>query len=279
MTIMIETYPPPLVDTPPLVDKLEVADPYPYGWRYVQRSRPDGSYDVEYVSLTLEDVLHPEEGDQVTHSDIHQRRIRYLCNIFEAALAGDETAVVLNDVRIKWDTPDIKAHGPDIMVILGVRERKNWSTFEVAEEGVRPALIIEVTSPETQGIDRSNKLEEYDLAGVPLYIMVDTVTRRRQSILRLLGYRQSATAYQPLTPNERGWLWLEPVRLWLGLEENELVCYNEAGQPLSDYASLATALTAAESRAQAEAQARAQAEARLRELEAELRQLRGEAAL
>jgi len=40
-------------------------------------------------------------------------------------LADAPTAVVLDDVRIVWDIPDLKPHGPDIMVIFGVRARKN----------------------------------------------------------------------------------------------------------------------------------------------------------
>jgi len=170
-----------------------------------------------------------------------------------------------------------------------VRERKNWSTFDVAEEGVRPALIIEITSPETASIDRSNKLEEYDLAGVPLYVIVDSVTLRKQPSLRLLGFSQTPDGYQPLAPNERGWLWLDPVRVWLGIADQEIVCYDEAGTPLGDYRTLAVALVEeTEARADAErqiaeaAQAReaaehraAAAEARIQELEAELRRLRG----
>lgn len=47
----------------------EVADPFRYGWRYVQREE-NGTLLIEQVPLTLEDVLHPREGDQVTHSAI-----------------------------------------------------------------------------------------------------------------------------------------------------------------------------------------------------------------
>src|SRR5688572_16019942 len=112
-------------------DGVDPADPYRYGWRYVRRDHEDGTYLMEQVPLTLEDVLHPQEGDQVTHSAAHERRARYLCDVFEARLSGDPTAVVLADVRIAWDVPDLGAHGPDVAVILGVRERKNWSTFDV----------------------------------------------------------------------------------------------------------------------------------------------------
>ena len=44
------------------------SDPYRYGWRYVRQDRDDGTYVTEQIPLTLEDVLHPEEGDQVTHN-------------------------------------------------------------------------------------------------------------------------------------------------------------------------------------------------------------------
>lgn len=51
-------------------------DPFRYGWRHVERRREGGTRVLERVPLTLLDVLHPQEGDQVTHSDAHQRRCR-----------------------------------------------------------------------------------------------------------------------------------------------------------------------------------------------------------
>jgi Uma2 family endonuclease len=187
-------------------------------------------------------VLHPEEGDRVTHSDAHQRRRRYLCNVFEAQLAGRCDAVVLDDVRIAWDHPDLKPHSPDIAVIFGVRARRNWSTFDVAAEGVRPALIVEITSPETASVDRSSKLEEYDFAGVPLYIIVDTITLRREPTLRILAYAQTSNGYTVLAPDAEGRVWLEPIAVWLAIVDGELVCFDAQGQPLGDYLALAQAL-------------------------------------
>ena len=251
----------------PLSHPAAPGDPFRYGWRYVPHQLADGNWTVEQVPLTLEDLLHPEEGDQVTHTDAHQRRRRYLCNIFEARLRSDPHAVVLDDVRVKWDLPELKPHGPDIMVVLGVRERKNWSSFDVAQEGVRPTLIVEITSPETRAIDLTFKLDEYDLAGVPLYVIVDAVQRQGREVLRLLGYRQTATAYEVLPPDDQGRLYLEPLRLLLGVSGGELVCYDEAGRVLGDYSTVDAARLAAEARA-------AEAEARLRAVEAELARLR-----
>jgi colicin import membrane protein len=280
-TSLIEVLVPGDPATPP--------DPYRYGWRPVERRREDGTVSVERVPLTLADVLHPQEGDQMPENDAHERRRRYLADVFEARLAGDPTAVVLSNVLIAWDIPGLGGHGPDVAVIQGVRRRRNWGTFDVAAEGARPALIVELTSPGTAGLDRSEKLEEYEQAGVPLYVIVDGVARRQRPTLRLLGYTLTPSGYQPLAPDERGWLWLAPVRLWLGVEGDEIVCYDEDGRPQGDYRALAVAVTAAERarmeaeraraeaerRATAEAAARAEAEDRLRALEAELRRLRG----
>jgi Uma2 family endonuclease len=280
---MTATAQPAATSIPDIGEHAAHSDLYRYGWRYVRRDLPDGNYVMEQAPLALEDVLHPEEGDQVTHSDAHQRRCVYLYDVFRARVSDDPTAVVLHHVRIAWDVPELQPHGPDIMVIFGVRERKNWTTFDVGQEGVRPALIVEVVSPDYASLDRSNKLEEYDMAGVPLYVIVDTVRQRERTLLRLLGYRQTAAAYAPLAPDERGWLWLEPLKLWLGIRDDEVYCFDEAGAQIGDYTAVTaahaavTAALTAERQARAEAEDRATAaEARLHALEEELRRLRGE---
>lgn len=255
----------------------ERVDDFLYGWRYVEQRLPDGSTRFEQIPLTLEDVLHPQEGDQVTHSDLHQRICIYLFNVFRGLLAALPSAVVLHDVRVAWDVPGLKGHGPDLAVIFDVRERKNWSTFDVAQEGVRPALIVEVTSPETRSLDLTTKLEEYDLAGVPLYVIVDLVHRKGQIVPRLLGYRQTPMVYEVLPPDDRGRLWLDPLNVWLAVEEQHIVCYDAAGRPLGDYLELQAALAAEIEARAADVAARAAAEQRIRELEAELLRLRGEA--
>ena len=272
-------------------------DPFRYGWRVVRRDIGDGHLEEELIPLRLIDLLHPEEGDQVIQNYAHQRHVRYLADVFQARVAGDPHAVVLADMRIAWDVPELKAHGPDVMVIFDVRELRNWGTFDVAQEGTRPAIIVEVTSPETRKFDLYDKVEAYDRAGVPLYIVVDAVERQGKTVIRLLGYERVMSVYQPLIPDERGWLWLAPLRIWLGVRDNEVYCFDEQGKQIGDYTELVEHLVEAEERAAtaeeraataeeraaiaeeraaAEAAARAAAEARVRALEAELRRLRGE---
>jgi Uma2 family endonuclease len=244
-------------------------DPFRYGWRYIRRTRPDGLVALVQVPLTLEDLLHPEEGDHVTHSRDHERFRKYIANVLEARLQGDPSAVVLIDVRVAWDIPELKPHGPDIAVVFGVREQQNWSTFDVAQEGVRPRLIVEITSPETRQIDLFDKVDEYEMAGIPFYVIVETYTARRMTLRRIRGYKLEDGAFATLSPDERGWLWIEPAGIWMGVRDNQVECYDQAGDLIGDYvdvdaarASEAQARAEAEARAAAEAQARAEAEAR-----------------
>jgi hypothetical protein len=256
--------------------------PFYYGWRYVRRTRPDGSEGLEQIPLTPEDVLHPQEEDHVVQSDDHQLVCAYLGNVVRGRFAKDPTTVVLQDVLLAWDTPGLRPLAPDIAVIFGVPERKNWSTFAVAEEGARPVLVIEVTSPTTRETDLARKLDAYDLAEVPFYIIVDSFERKGVLTRRLLGYQMTPQGYVVLAPDERGWLWMAPVGLWIGIHENRVECYDSAGLYVEDYVEMLTARTEAEARARAEAAARTEAEARaqaaearLAAVEAELRRLRG----
>jgi len=243
-------------------DTDDAADPFRYGWRYVRRTRPDGLIALEQVPLTLEDLLHPQEGDHVTHSRDHERFRKYIANVLEARLQHDRSAAVLIDVRVAWDVAELQPHGPDIAVVFGVREQQNWSTFDVAQEGARPALIVEITSPETRQIDLFDKVDEYEIAGVPWYVIVETYTSRRTTLRRLKGYMLEDGAYTTLAPDERGWLWIEPAGIWMGVRDNQVECYDQAGALIGDYTDIDMARQEAEARAAAEAQARAGAEAR-----------------
>jgi hypothetical protein len=61
-------------------------------------------------------------------------------------------------------------------------------------------------------------VEEYAVAGVETYILIDTIQPRGQATLQLIGYTLAPDGYQLLAPDERGRLWLEVPRIWLGIE-------------------------------------------------------------
>ncbi|ABU56742.1 Uma2 family endonuclease [Roseiflexus castenholzii] len=259
-------------------------DPFRYGWRFVPRPTPDDPRHLEQVPLTLEDVLHPEVGDFIVHSDRHETDRMYLTEVLRARLESSGAAIVLSDVRIAWDIPDLRPHGPDVMVIPGIRERQNWSTFEVAVEGARPALIIEITSPETRENDLERKVAHYARAGVAQYVIVDDMGRGRTRRLRLLDYRLEHGHYVAHPADANGRVYLAMANLWLGIEGDHVVCYDEHGIAFGNYATVVQQAAEdrararaeaeareAEARARAEAETRARAEAEAREAEARAR--------
>src|SRR5262249_52850207 len=128
-------------------------DPFRLGWRYVRVRRPDGTEELDQAPLTLEDVLHPEVGDVIVESDPHDSDRSCLKSVSKVRLKDDATAVVLSDCQVDFNIPGVKPLCPDLAVFLGVRRRTTWSSFNVAREGARPAMVIEVTSPDTRSND------------------------------------------------------------------------------------------------------------------------------
>jgi colicin import membrane protein len=286
-------------------------DPFRYGWRYVRRQLPDGTLDFDMVPLTLEDVLHPQEGDRIPENSRHERHRRYFNNVVEKRLSRRPTFLSLSDCLIDWDVPGLRAHSPDLVVL----ERDlpwpwgSWSTLHVEGEGARPVFVIEIVSPSTRNNDIVAKVEHYHRARVPLYVIVDSESE--EGSLRLVAYRYAPAGYVPLLPDERGRLPLEPLGLYLLVVGARVAIFDtETEKELGDYTAVCEALAAevrareaaekaaaeaerreqeqaaarqaaeqaraeAERREREQTQARLAAETRLQELQAELERLRG----
>ncbi|MDQ3031054.1 MAG: Uma2 family endonuclease [Myxococcota bacterium] len=162
--------------------------------------------------------------------------------------------------------------GPDVFVVLDTdrRERPSWVAWE--EGGKLPDVIIELTSPTTESIDRHDKMELYArIWRTGAYFLYDPLTHRFE------GYELDASerAYRPMEPLPSGDL--PVVSLGLALGVRELPCnhlpppslrwIDAAGRPLPTGSE--RALRAEEERDRAREE-RDRAEARARELEAEL---------
>lgn len=196
-------------------------DPWRHGWRYVKVHLPDGSYDLDQVPLTLEDVLHPEEGDHNLHCDGHDEDCRYLKSVLKARLANDSSALVLSDCRVDFGAPGVRPLGPDVAVFLGVGRVNDWVTFDVAAEGARPVLVVEVTSPDYWKNDFIKKVDFYHRAGVPLYVIVDSNESASRRKIDLYAYRNTPDGYESIELTDRRIL-LEPVGLWLEVTEGDV---------------------------------------------------------
>ena len=277
-----------LLEKPPTVENN--INRFRLGWRDVARLGANGRIEYDRVPLTSFDILHPKEGDFQVHSTEHKAFCVYLDNVLSAQVAHDPHAVVMHDTGVRWDDPELLWHSPDVALIYGVREVKKWGMFDVAQEGTRPSLIIEITSPETRSIDLIDKADQYERAGVAYYVIVDAYISKRHPAYELIGYELTPDGYVAIAPNGRGWLWLEPAHIWIGLNGNQLECYDSQGVLFESYVDVAEArkeakkraelaeerAEQAEERAASELLARLALEDRLRALEAEVRRLHGE---
>jgi colicin import membrane protein len=282
------TKPADMPQTGPVKKRKKGAASFRYGYRDIPIKLKNGDWDIKRVPLTLEDVLHPQLGDVHVLGDPHDDDCVYLKTVLKARYVADRSVVVFHDCGIFWDVPSLKHLSPDISVIFGVKKRKDWTTFHVEKEKVRPSLIIEITSRSTRRNDVVTKVKQYARAGVLHYVMADAAGTEGRRKLTLIAYRLEGKRYVRLPLDELGRAWLEPVGLWLGVTvdpdtggdrvvlidpatKTELPGLVEANRLRAEAESQAHA---AAERAAAEAEARLQAEARARKLEAELNRLR-----
>jgi Uma2 family endonuclease len=104
--------------------------------------------------------------------------------------------------------------GPDFFVVLGVDgtiDRPGWVVWE--ENGRYPDVIVELMSPSTAQVDTGVKKDIYEQTfRTPDYFVFDPFDPNS-----LQGWRLDLSqGYQPLVPNEQGWLWCQQLGLWLG---------------------------------------------------------------
>lgn len=165
-------------------------DPFRYGWRYVRTPQPDGTVRIEEVPLRKEDLLYPEEEDFVVQKPPHSRDSIYLATALDTFYAADGSVVVLFDCRVDWGgVGGVRPLGPDVTVLFDVHEWREQGTFRIAEEGGRPVLVIEVSSPNTWVNDVGPKIDLYYRAGVQRYVIVDRGPKGEDPV-QLTGYER-----------------------------------------------------------------------------------------
>jgi Uma2 family endonuclease len=243
------------------------------GWRHLPRTLPDGTVLLDRVPLTLEDILHPQEGDQAVEPRRHRQECTYLESVLSLRYADDPQIEVLSDVGVDWGIEGLKLLAPDLALFRDVLVPydPNEAIFHLVASGGRIVLVVEIVSPSTRRTDVVDKLREYYLAGVPLYVIVDQ--EKKHGPRRILGYRWTAAGYELQPLDAQGRLLLEPGGLLLGLQDERITLYDpDTGEALGDYAQIIHKLEAAQqARRQAE-RAHKRAQQRSQHLEAQQQQ-------
>ena len=205
----------------------------------------------------------------------------------ETTIVTGERYIAIIPVK-EMDRPMLGLRYPDLLVAFNVDpdafNRSN--AYVIREQGKPPDFVLEIASPSSRRRDTRTKRAAYANLEIPEYWRFDELGKQRRR--KLAGDRLEGGAYRPL-PTEplpdgvvQGY---SPVLdLHLRWEEGRLVWHDPAtGRPIASLAEeraradreYVRALVEQEARLQAEAWARSEA-ARARELEAELRRLRGE---
>ena len=206
-------------------------------------------------------------------------------------LGNPETTIVAGEHYVAL-APTTEMKGlryPDLLIAFNANPavyREN-NAYVISEQGKPPDFVLEIVSPSSRRRDRVTKRRAYANLGIPEYWRFDETDVPRR--VKLAGDRLAADGqYRPI-PIERlpdGTLqgYSTVLNLYLRWDEGQLRWHDPAtGRHIvtlederarADYAE--TRADYAEARARSEQETRIQAEARARELEAELRRLRGQ---
>lgn len=259
----------------PIPRKVSSDDLAERGWRYELVTLADGTTDYEMVPLTEDEFLHPQEGYHLPNTTFHDRIIAEARDMLTRRYRNCPDVGVFSDLLIEWDNPDMKDHCPDVCVAFGVtNKQQNRGKFIVANEGVRPAFVLEVVSPRYRKADRETKVLHYARTRVQEYVIVDRRRYRTMMLDEVLGYRLVTGAYQPITPDDDGRVFCETVGLWISLQEGHLVMQDgTTGERLLTSDELESLAEQERQRAEQERQRAEQMAAELQQLHDRLRSM------
>lgn len=243
------------------------------------------------------DLVLPPSGDELPCEDgipmdtpRHRRQMEVLIESFENHLWDRHDKYIGGNMFLYYNILQAKRNdfrGPDVFVVLGTdpHERKSWVVWE--EDGLGPDVVIELTSPSTEAVDRGDKMRIYARSlGVPEYYLYEPGADRVEGYL----LDPETLTYRPMKPTASGRLASARLGAELGLWEGVvrrmgglwLRCFTPDGSlvPLAaEQLQEEARLRAEEARLRAEeARLRAEAESRVKELEAQVRALRDRAA-
>lgn len=224
-----------------------------------------------------EDELPYDDGEPMD-TERHRKQMNLLTDSLELEWQDRDDFYVGGNMAIYFSELQAKKNdfrGPDVFVVLDTvrREHKSWVVWQ--EGGRTPDVVIELTSPTTEDVDRGEKMRVYaKLLHVHHYYLFDPLT----GVLE--GYSLGPMGvYTRMDPLPNGDLPCSRLGLRVGLrhgvyqgvEADWLRWIDESGRVIPSAEEQARA---AEERAAAEARLRADMERRLAEALAEIERLK-----
>ncbi len=161
-------------------------------------------------------------------TELHLRQIMLLFKCLEWLWRDRNDFYAAGNLTIYYSPKQLKSkdfRGPDFFVVLGTerKTRKSWVVWD--EEGKYPNIIIEILSPKTADIDKNFKKQLYqDTFRTLDYFWFDPET------LELAGFHLVDGKYQPIVPNEFGYLRSQQLDLSLGICGEKLRFFTAANE-------------------------------------------------
>jgi Uma2 family endonuclease len=176
-------------------------------------------------------IIYPAEDGSVTESDAHFIQGAELVLALKRFFAGRPDVFVAGNMAVYYvrGNPH-KYFGPDVLVAFGAPSLPEGTrqSYLLWEEGVPPAVVIELTSASTRREDTVQKPREYAALGVREYYLFDP--RGEFLTPRLQGYHLAANhRYMRLAGDE---LDSPALGLRLVVREGKLRLFNPATDTL-----------------------------------------------
>ena len=153
-------------------------------------------------------------------TELHLRQIILLFKCLEWLWRDRNDFYAAGNLTIYYSPHQRKSEdfrGPDFFVVLETERkvRKSWVVWE--EDGKYPHVIVEILSESTANTDKEFKKKLYqDTFRTPDYFWFDPYT------LEFAGFHLLDGQYEPLEPNEKGYLWSRQLGLYLGIHQGLL---------------------------------------------------------
>ncbi len=179
------------------------------------------------------EIIYPQgefySDEPELESNLHLKQILILIYSLEWLWQDRQDYFASGNLTIYYSPNQKKSEhfrGPDFFVVLDTtndQTRKSWVVWQ--EGGKYPNVIVEILSDSTAKTDREEKKQIYqDIFRTPDYFWFDPVT------LEWEGFTLVSGTYQPIQPNEQGWLYSEQLDLYLGIYETKLRYFTVEGE-------------------------------------------------
>lgn len=215
-----------------------------YGHRHEIVHNIQGSPFNQDTPLRREDFLDPLPGDVFYHGVIHDQVLAHVRDSLHRLLRANPVITVLSQVKLQLPAPATLHPMPDLLLAKNLQSpTRTRAVFDIAQEGVTPAAIIEITSPFFVKYDLNAKVQLYAAAGIPEYIILDTGLRAPTSVAHqspgdetpapcILAYRlqdgDSTRVYAPVEPDDRGCIASRALGTRLGTTETGFAVFDPA---------------------------------------------------